>query len=191
MPPLDREGRELLEHWQQREGHVALQDVPDVAGSDDEARVEMVMDAARRVREVRISGTRGLATIAGLAAAVGQAYAAADAARGVASLERSGALQDWIDHAGGYTRRTRRIDRGSPPDVTRDAARRRGTSRRSSRPQHRRGTATNGYLEIVMDRSGDLLDVTADELWLNAVRPEHLARALTEAFNDIRRGEVT
>jgi len=189
MPPLDAGGRRLLEHYRLREGHVALQDVPDAAGSDDEGRIGLVMDAARRVREVRVADTRGLTTPAGLSAAVGQAFATADAARGVASLERSGALDEWIEQAAGYAHRTRRIDPGSPPGVSREAALRRGTSRRSARSPHPRGSSANGYLEIVLDPRGDLLEVTADELWLSAVRTEHLARALTEAFDDTRQGE--
>lgn len=187
MPPLDVAGRRLLERYQEREGDRALQDVPDSTGRDDAERIEVVMDAARRVRVVRVLDPRGLQTIDGLSSALHAAHGAADAARGVASLEQTGSVDAVIEEAAAYVARTRRIDPGTPPDVGREAALRRGPARRAQAPQAH-GTSMNGYLRVVLDPHGGLLDVTADELWLSAAQPGQLARALTEAFAETWQG---
>lgn len=181
MSTLDLEGRRLLDHYAGIEGADALDDVPPATGRDGDDRLELTVDAARRVVRVRVlDGTR-LRRPADLARAVATAYAAADAARGVASLERAGAAERWIAEAEALRTGARRLRRGSPPDLARlRELRHRDPARR--RALRASGRSDNGYLEVVRDSRGDVVLVDADESWLAGSRPEHLEDALTQAF---------
>lgn len=187
MSTLDLEGSRLLDHYVGLEGGDALGDVPPATAQDADGRLELRVDAARRVVGARVLDPGRLRRPDDLARAVARAYAAADAARGLAALDRSGATGAWLDGAEALRTGTRRLDRGTPPDLERLRRLRRG-ERPRPRALRASGRSDNGYLEVVRDARGDVVQVIADPEWLSAARPEHLQDALTQAFAATTRG---
>ena len=123
MTSLDGDGRRLLEDYQRLEGSAALRAVPDASGSDPTGALTFVVDAARRVRQVRLAEDHRLTEPRTFATAVVAAYTAADGARGVASLEASGQTAEWVREAEELRSGLRTLDRGRRPGVRRPAAR--------------------------------------------------------------------
>jgi hypothetical protein len=142
-----------------------------------------VVDAARRVRQVRLAEDHRLTESRTFATAVVAAYTAADGARGVASLEASGQTAEWVREAEELRSGLRTLDRGRRPGVRRPAAR---AATASYLLGLTRGTSANGYLEITRDQHGDVVDVTADPAWLAGARTHHVEQALKQAFDTDR-----
>jgi DNA-binding protein YbaB len=188
MTALDFDGRRLLERYQDREGADALQLVPDATGTDPSGQLSVVLDAARRVRRVRIADDRGLRDSAAFRAALVAAYADADAHRGAASLEASGHADDWMRRATELINGVRTIHGGTPPSVRReDALNRRATrADHSTQDQTRTGRSDHGYLQIARNERGDVVALDVDAGWLAGARLEHLERAIEQAFDTER-----
>jgi hypothetical protein len=188
MTALDVDGRRLLEHFQDLEGPAALQVVDDATGTDPTGQLTVVVDAARRVRQVRIADDRGLREPGAFRAALVAAYAEADAERGGASLEASGHADEWRRQAEELINGTRRIFGGTPPSVRREDALRRRPAPEGflARDRTRTGRSDHGYLQVTRDERGDVVAVDVDSVWLAGARREQLERAIEQAFDTER-----
>lgn len=161
--------------------------VPAAAGADLRERLRLVVDDERRVVSAEVLDLAALRTPADLEDALRGAFTVADGARGAASLEKAGRLEEYLRRAEATLEGRVRVQPPTPPDTSREASRRRREARAAA--GHRRPvvpppppvTSTNGYLTVQRAADGLLLSVEVDAAWLSAARPQHLERAIVEA----------
>ncbi|MXG89500.1 hypothetical protein [Nocardioides flavescens] len=190
MPHLDHEGTALLHRIQALEGADVARDVAPTSGRDEAERLEITVDAARRVTRVVVLDPSGLRTPERLQTAAREALRAADGARLLASLTASGTAQAWLEKADALRRGEVRPDPGRRPDVSRAASvqRRlrksaRGDAPRSVPPPPVVGVSDNGYLRVTRSGTGELHRLEVDLEWLQAADTGRLADALTQAMS--------
>lgn len=184
---LDYDGRALLSRLQSEYGAEAFLEVPDVAAVDAHGALQVMIDAAQRVIDVRVLDIDRLRTKDALAVAVGQAFIAAVTARLRRSLEASGALRRWQERAEAIRDGLVAIDIGTSPSVI--VWDRSGLVEEVAAPSRAREvTSGNGFL--TMRRTDFGVTITAvDGTWLSAVSIENLERALLEATRGEAREE--
>lgn len=188
---LDHDGRRLLAaRAATRPAFWA--EVPDVAGSDPDALVTLTVDAAARVTHVEVPAAERLRDPQRLERAVLAAYRAADTARAVSvqlsrdaeeppatAAELVAALRPRTRRAIDVARYRPLSDPGMPADPDPVLA-------RPARPSlAATGRSDNGYLEVELGTTGDLVAVRADAAWLSAATPSTLAGALLSAFRAV------
>lgn len=190
MPVLDFEGQQRLAVLQGRHGGTRFREVAPVVGTDRETGLDLTLDAARRVADVRVPDAGLLRTPALLRAAVRSAFQDADLARARASREAAG----------------ERPPAGDDLDVTpllrptslprRDIARRTratvasGVPARSAPTLATTGRSGNGYLTVTLGPTGVVEDVDADPGWLAGARGQFLETALVQAFHEATRNQT-
>ncbi|WP_426247071.1 hypothetical protein [Nocardioides sp. LHG3406-4] len=186
MSNLDYDGQQLLARLSTEDADL-FRDVPDATGADHADRLAVTVDSARRVVAVDVRDVARLRTPEDLAAAVREAFAAADGQRALASLTEAGKAEDRLAHADALVSGRRKLQVRSAPDVSYQAYVERGGRHRArvvqsaaaARPDAT--TSDNGYVSIVRDEHGMVSAVHADGEWLSAAQPHHLERALQQA----------
>jgi len=162
-------------------------DVPDTTGTDRHRWLTITIDAARRVLDVRIRDLSAMRAVDTFEDAVREAFAAADGARLLASLERHGLADEYLERARATLAGLRPVVAPPRPDVSRKACRERAAARARGdvRRRPRRPdpvTSDNGYLTVQRAADGGLVALDVDAVWLSGVREEHLRQALLEAL---------
>lgn len=181
MSHLDPAGRALLERLATSHEPGLFANVPDASGTDRHDALSVTVDAVRRVVAVRVLDLDHLRSVDPFVDALHEAFAAADGARALASLERLGRAEDYLVRAEATVAGRSPARAPRPPDISRDAVRRRAGATRVARATPAPVLSANGFLEVQRGRDGRLLHVDVDAGWLSAVQPAQLERAVIEA----------
>lgn len=184
MSTLDPAGQVLLDRLTTAAREPGLfAPVPDASGTDSHQSLRLTVDAARRVVTARVLDVDRLRSVDPFVDALHEAFAAADGARALASLERSGRAKAYLARAEETVAGRSPARAPRPPDISRAAVRRRTAAidaqRRPAHPEP--VTSGNGYLTVQRGHDGRLVHVEVDAAWLGAARPEQLERAVVEA----------
>lgn len=161
--------------------------------TDDAGSLRVTVAPTGRLLDVEVREMRReLKSPAGFRAALLGTYRAAEAARLLAEVERSGALEQMTPEEVAaplppIPSGARRSIALRSPDERANAYYRylaEGLDEVGARPGLSWGSSGNGYLWIGFTEGGRPRDVDVDRQWLEAVRPEQITRALKEAIND-------
>lgn len=183
MSRIDPSGQALLDRLTTTHEPGLFAPVADATGTDRRESLRITVDAARRVVGVRVLDPDLLRSADLFVDALHEAFATADGARALASLESAGRAEAYLARAEATVSGRSPARAPRPPDISRDAVRRRaGRPARAHRGEPLAPvTSGNGYLTVQRGRDGRLLHVEVDGRWLSAARPAQLERAVLEA----------
>jgi hypothetical protein len=183
MSHLDQPGLAQLERLAAGHEPGLFAEVPDASGTDRHESLRVTVDAVRRVVAARVLDIDRLRSVDPFVDALHEAFAAADGARALASLERSGRAEAFLARAEATVSGRSPARAPRPPDISRGAVRSRQRHRASARRAQRPAavSSANGFLTVQRGLDGRLVRVDVDAAWLSAARPEQVERAVIEA----------
>lgn len=183
MSHLDPPGQALLERLAAHHEPGLFTEVPDASGTDRHDSLRITVDAVRRVVAARVLDIDRLRNGDPFVDALHEAFAAADGARALASLSRSGRAEAFLARAEATVTGRSPARAPRPPDISREARRRRRSHGSSTRLEERPApvSASNGFLTVQRGLDGRLVHVDVDAAWLSAARQDQLERAVLEA----------
>lgn len=185
---LDHDGRRLLAVRSARAPEF-WGEVPDATGASSDGSVQVVVDAAARVRDVSVLAADQVRRPERLSLALREAYEAADTARAVAVQEQRGLPEPPTTAEGlreALRPRVRRRERGAVAR-SRMVADSGGADPTSVPeppvPSLGSGSSDNGLLHVHLDHAGRVSAVDADPAYLSAATAPQIARALLQALD--------
>jgi hypothetical protein len=187
---LDPPGLALLERLASGHEPGLFANVPDASGTDRHDALRITVDAARRVVAARVLDLDRLRHVDPFVDAVHEAFAAADGARALASLELNGTADSFLARAEATMSGRAPARAPRPPDIRREARQVRARHRSFARPEHRPGpvSSDNAYVTVQRGPDGRLMHVDVDAEWLCAARPDQVERAVIQACRFVTEG---
>ena len=185
--PLDHDGRRLLAARAARAPEF-WGEVPDARGRSGDGAVEVVVDAAARVRDVSVLDPGPVRRPERLSLALREAYDAADTARAVAVQGQRG-FPDPPSTAEGMREalrpRVRRRERGAVARtrmIADSGGADQGSVPEPPVPSLGSGASDNGLDTVRLDHAGRPVEVDVDPAYLSAATTTQLAQALQQAL---------
>ncbi len=181
MSHLDPAGATLLDRLATTHEPGLFADVPNASGTDRHESLTVTVDAVRRVVAARVLDLDHLRSVDPFVDALHEAFATADGARALASLQQNGLAKAYLARAEATVAGESPARAPRPPDISREALRRHADEKRAARPGPAPVRSANGYLTVQRGHDGRLLHVDVDAGWLSAAQPAQLERAVIEA----------